>query len=82
MLKRFQMEDSTPMRTPMVTGCKLSKNDDSLDVDQSSYRSMICCTKLKVVNAPRVYHDKGLIASRGSLKSGGGEFTNHLWVLV
>jgi hypothetical protein len=25
----------------MVTGCKLSKDDDSPDVDQSSYRSMI-----------------------------------------
>jgi hypothetical protein len=35
MLKRFQMEDSKPMRTPMVTGCKLSKDDDSPDVDQS-----------------------------------------------
>jgi hypothetical protein len=31
------MEDSTPV----VTGCNLSKDDDSLDVDQSSYRSMI-----------------------------------------
>jgi hypothetical protein len=33
MLKRFQMEDSTPMSTPMVTGCNLSKDDDSPDVD-------------------------------------------------
>jgi hypothetical protein len=31
------MEESTPM----VTGCKLSKDDDSPDVDKSSYRSMI-----------------------------------------
>ena len=41
MLKMFQMEYSKPMSTPMVTGCKLRKNDDSPDVDQSSYRSMI-----------------------------------------
>jgi hypothetical protein len=41
MLKRFQMEDSKPVDTPMVTGCKLRKQDDSPDVDQSSYRSMI-----------------------------------------
>ena len=33
MLKRFQMEDSTPMSTLMVTGCKLRKDDDSHDVD-------------------------------------------------
>jgi hypothetical protein len=41
MLKRFQMEDSKPVGTPMVTVCKLRKDDDSPDVDQSSYRSMI-----------------------------------------
>jgi hypothetical protein len=41
MLKRFQMEDSKPVGTPMVTRCKLSKDHDSPDVDQSSYRSMI-----------------------------------------
>jgi hypothetical protein len=41
MLKRFQMEYSKPVGTPMATGCKLSKEDDSPDVDQSSYRSMI-----------------------------------------
>jgi hypothetical protein len=41
MLKRFQMEDFKLVGTPMVTGCKLSKDDDSPDVDQSSYRSMI-----------------------------------------
>jgi hypothetical protein len=35
MLKRFQMEYYTLMSTPMVTGCKLIKDDDSLDVDQS-----------------------------------------------
>jgi hypothetical protein len=41
MLKRFQMEDSKPVGTPMVTRCKLIKDDDSPNVDQSSYRSMI-----------------------------------------
>jgi hypothetical protein len=40
-LKRFQMEDSKPVGTPMVTGCKLRKDDDSPDVDQSSYSSLI-----------------------------------------
>ena len=35
------MEDSKPVSTPMVTGCKLSKNDESLEVDHNMYRSMI-----------------------------------------
>ena len=41
MLKRFQMEDSSSVSTPMVVGCKLSKDDPLPDVDQRTYRSMI-----------------------------------------
>jgi hypothetical protein len=37
MLKRFQMEYYTPVSTPMVVGCKLSKDDISPDVDQRTY---------------------------------------------
>jgi hypothetical protein len=35
------MEDSKPVGTPMVIGCKLSKFDDTKDVDQTLYKSMI-----------------------------------------
>ena len=35
------MEDSKPVGTPMTTRHKLSKNDDSKEVDQTTYRSMI-----------------------------------------
>ena len=41
MLKNFEMEDSKHVRTPMTTGCKLSKNDESLEVDHTMYRYMI-----------------------------------------
>ena len=41
MLKRFQMEDSSFVSTPMVVGCKLSKDDPSPDVDQRTYQSMM-----------------------------------------
>jgi hypothetical protein len=40
-LKKFQMEDSSTVSTPMVVGCKLRKDDISPDVDQRTYRSMI-----------------------------------------
>jgi hypothetical protein len=56
MLKRFQMEDSKPVGTPMVTGCKLSKDDDSLDVDQSSYRSMIGSLLYITTSHPEIMH--------------------------
>jgi hypothetical protein len=61
MLKRFQMEDSKTVGTPMVIGCKLSKDDDSPDVDQSSYRSMI--GSLLYITASRldIMHAVGMV---------------------
>lgn len=41
MLKKFGMENSKSIATPMATCCKLSKDDGSLDVDQKQYRPMI-----------------------------------------
>jgi len=41
MFKKFKMEDFKHVLTPMVTGCKLSIDDSSKDVDQRLYRSMI-----------------------------------------
>eukprot|EP00253_Pinus_taeda_P027054 PITA_27054 len=40
-LKKYGMEDSKPVCTPMVTGCSLSANDESGAVHQPTYRSMI-----------------------------------------
>ena len=40
-LKKFGMEYSGPVGTPMPTRHKLSKNDDFKEVDQTTYRSMI-----------------------------------------
>ena len=61
MLKRFQMEDSRPVGTPMVTGCKLSKDDDSPDVDQSSYRSMIGSLLYIIASRPDIMHVVGMV---------------------
>ena len=41
MLKKFKMEDSKPVGTLVATGCKLSKDDESLEVDHTMYKSMI-----------------------------------------
>ena len=40
-LKTFGLEDSIPISTPMAIGHKLSKNDESVEVNQTIYRSMI-----------------------------------------
>ena len=41
MLKKFIIEDCTPVNTLMVTCCKLSKNDESSEANQTLYMSMI-----------------------------------------
>jgi hypothetical protein len=61
MLKRFQIEYSTPMSTPMVIGCKLIKDDDSPDVDQSSYRSMIGSPLYIATSHPEIMHVVGMV---------------------
>jgi hypothetical protein len=61
MLKRFQMEDSKTVGTPMVTRCKLSKDDDSPDVDQSSYRSMIGSLLYITTSCPDIMHAVGMV---------------------
>jgi hypothetical protein len=41
MLKKFEMEDCKSVSTPMITGCKLSKEDESKQANKIQYRSKI-----------------------------------------
>ena len=41
MLKKFKMEYSKLVGTPMFIGCKLSKDDESMEVYHTMFRSMI-----------------------------------------
>ena len=50
------MEDCKPMGTPMIIGYKLTKNDDSLDVDQTTYRSMIGSLLYLTTSRPDIMH--------------------------
>ncbi len=55
------MEDSKPISTPMITGCKLSKDDESPDVDQKLYRSMIGSLLYVTASRPDVMHAVGIV---------------------
>jgi hypothetical protein len=61
MMKRFQMEDSKLVGTPMVIGCKFSKDDDSPDVDQNSYRSMIGSLMYITTSRLDIMHAVGMV---------------------
>jgi hypothetical protein len=61
MLKRFQIEYYKPVGKPMVTRCKLSKDDDSPDVDQRSYRSMIGNLLYITTSLPDIMHVVGMV---------------------
>ncbi len=62
MLKKFKMEESKPVNTPMMTSCKLSKGDKSLEVDQTMYRSMIGRLLYVIATRPDVMQAVGLVA--------------------
>ena len=56
MLNKFKMEDCKPVGTPMVTGCKLSKDDTTEYVDQTMYRSMIGSLLYATSTRPNIMH--------------------------
>ena len=62
MLKKFKMEESNPVSTPMVTGCKVSNNDESLEVDHTMYRLMIGSLLYVTSARPDVMQVVGLVA--------------------
>ena len=53
MLNKFKMEYCKLVSTPMITDCKLRKEDESKEVYQSIYRSMI--GSILYVTASRKY---------------------------
>ena len=61
MLKKFQMEENKPMSTPMVTGCKLSLEDDLPKVDQMIYRSMVGSFIYSTSTIPNIMQVVGLV---------------------
>ena len=61
MLKIFQMEASSSVSTPMVVGYKLKKDDPSLDVDQRTYRSMICSILYITTSHPYIMQTVGMV---------------------
>jgi hypothetical protein len=60
-LKKFQMEDSSIVSTPMVVGCKLSKDDVSPDVDQRTYHSMIGSLLYITASRPDIMQAVGMV---------------------
>ena len=62
MLKKFQMDNCKPVSTPMITGCKLSKDDESKEVDQRLYRSMIGSLLYLTTSRPDLMQAIGQVA--------------------
>ena len=56
------MEDSKPISTPMVTGHKLLKNDETPNVNQTLYGSMIGKLQYVVHSRPDIALAIGIVA--------------------
>ncbi len=62
MLRKFQFEDCKLVSTPMTVGCNLSKEDESKDVDQRTYRSMIGSLPYVTTSRVDVKKEIGMVA--------------------
>ena len=62
MLKKFKMEDSKLVSTPMVTGSKWRKDVEWLEVDYTMYRSMIGILLYVTATRPDVIQAVGLVS--------------------
>ena len=62
MFKRFNMEDCKPVCTHMITGCKLSKDDEANELYQKLYRSMIGSMPYVTTSRLDIMQDVGIVA--------------------
>jgi hypothetical protein len=62
MLKRFKMNDSCGVATPMQTKCHLASNPNGKDVDQKVYRSMIGSLLYLCASRPDIVLSVGVCA--------------------
>ncbi|GJY37423.1 retrovirus-related pol polyprotein from transposon TNT 1-94 [Tanacetum coccineum] len=54
MLKKFGLEDSKPMKTPMSSDIKLTKDDECESIDSTNYRGMICSLLYVTTSRPDI----------------------------
>jgi hypothetical protein len=55
------MKYCAQVSTPMITGCKLNKEDDSSEVDQTMYRSMIGSLLYLIASRPNIMQAIGFV---------------------
>ena len=60
-LKKYGMQDSKPVCTPMVIGCSLSSNDELVAIHQPIYRSMIGSLLYLTGTRPDIMHAVGIV---------------------
>eukprot|EP00253_Pinus_taeda_P002650 PITA_02650 len=60
-LKKYGMQDSKPACTPMVTGCSISANDESVVVHQQTYKSMINSLLYLTSTRADIMHAVGIV---------------------
>ena len=56
------MEDCAPMSTPIATDCKLSKDDDTPQIDATLYRSIIGALLYLTATRPDIMQAVGMVA--------------------
>jgi len=61
MLKWFGMEECALVSTPMITRCKLSQDDESLEVASTLYKFMIRSILYLITSRPYIMQVVGMV---------------------
>ena len=61
-LKRFRMENINPVHNPIVPGCKLSKDENGVHVDETFFKQMVGCLMYLTATRPDLMFAVSLIS--------------------
>ncbi|XP_050918613.1 uncharacterized mitochondrial protein AtMg00810-like [Lathyrus oleraceus] len=61
-LKKFKMDDSNPVGTPMECGSKLSKHENGEIMDPTLYKSLVGCLRYLTSTRPNTLYVAGVVS--------------------
>lgn len=61
-LDRFGMRESNPSKNPIVPGCKLTKDENGVKVDETEYKQVVGCLMYLAATRPDLMYVIGLVS--------------------
>lgn len=60
-LRKFRMENCNSVQNPIVSGCKLSRDENGVEVDETLYKQMVGCLMYLTATRPDLMYAVSLV---------------------